>query len=313
MDLSRNVIKRFVAVASPAKVTSSDVTVYGTITGSGDALYVKIDGSDVLTPITSSIDVREGDRVLVLIKNHEALVIGSPTSPTARLEELKKLEGNVTEFGVILSDKVGTGELVAIQALIEELEAKNVTITGRLEVNEADIEALEAENVTINGKLTAYQADIEELKTKKLDAEYADITYATVENLKVVNQEVTNIKGDFGEYKELAAGKFSAIEGDIDNLEAKKLSADEAALKYATIENLKATNANIELLDAEVADIDTLIFGSASGSTIQTSFANAVIAQLGNAQIKSAMIENISADKINAGDINTNNVRVGSF
>ena len=96
---------------------------------------------------------------------------------------------------------------------------------------------------------------------------------------------------------------------------------------YATIDDLVVERARIDVIEAgqlgadsalikqlqsDVADISTLMFGSASGDVIQSSFSNAVIAQLGNAQIKSAMIESVSANKITAGDIITNNVRVMS-
>ena len=210
IDLSRNIIKRYVGVATPEKITSNSETVNGTVVSEGDVLYVLIDGSSVLTPVSSTIDIREGDRVLVLLQNHEATVLGSPTSATARLEELRDLQEGVTEFEVILADKVGTGELVAMQALIEDLEAKDVEISGKLTANEASIEALEAENATINGKLTAYQADIEELQADNV----------------TINDKLT------------------AVEADIDNLDVSNLDA-----KYATIESLNAINAEIEKLD----------------------------------------------------------------
>lgn len=256
MDLSRNIIKRYVAVSTPEKVTSNSDTRYGTVVSQGEDTFVMIDGSSILTPVTSNVSLKDGDRVLVLVKNHEATVLGSPTAPTARLEELRALEEGVTEFEVILADKVGTGELVAMQALIEDLEAKDVEISGTLQAATASIETLTAENATINGKLDVYQADIEELQ-----ADSAKIEKIEADNVKINN-------------------------------------------------TLTAQAASISNLQADVADVDTLIFGSASGTTIQTSFSNAVIAQLGNAQIKSAMIDSLSADKIMAGDILTNNVRV---
>ena len=83
-------------------------------------------------------------------------------------------------------------------------------------------------------------------------------------------------------------------------------------MKYATIKSLDAEKARIDNLKVGIADINTLIFGSATGSVIQTEFANSVIAQLGNAQIKSAMIEEITADKITGLDINTTKFTVHS-
>ena len=315
MDLSRNIIKKYVEVATPVEVTENDKTSFGTIVGEGDELYVKLDGSDALTPISSTIDVRDGDRVLVLIKNHEAMVLGSPTSPTARLEELRALEGDVTEFGVILADKVGTGELVAMQALIDELTASDVEITGKLEANDAKIETLEAENATINGKLDVYQADIEELEATKIDATAVEAKYATIASLEAVDLDVTNLEASYGEFTSATIERLDAYDAKIDNLDATYATVEQLEVEQGRIDTLESTSltaesAEIKNLQSEVADIDTLIFGSASGTTIQTSFANAVIAQLGNAQIKSAMIESLAADKIAAGDIITNNVRV---
>ena len=239
MDLSRNIIKRYVKVATPEKITSNSETVYGTVVSEGEELYVMIDGSSILTPVSSTIDIKANDRVLVLVKNHEATVIGSPSSPTARLEELKKLDGKITEFDTVIADKVGTGELVAIQASIDDLQATDAEITGKLAANEASIENLTAENATINGKLTAYQADIEELRADKIDASEVEAKYATIENLTAANAKITN-------------------------LETTKIDATTVETTYATIENLKATNAKFTNLNSQYASIDFANIGEAA-------------------------------------------------
>lgn len=192
----------------------------------------------------------------------------------AKIKDLEATNADIYNLEATYAEfvKTTTESLEADKADIKDLKADNVTISGKLVTNEADISDLKADNVTITGKLTAAEGNISKLSTDKLDATAADIKYATIENL-------------------------NAQKGRIDDLSVNKLDASSAII----------TN-----LQAEVADIDTLIFGSASGSTIQTSFANSVIAQLGNAQIKSAMIESVSASKITAGDIITNNVQVKS-
>lgn len=73
-----------------------------------------------------------------------------------------------------------------------------------------------------------------------------------------------------------------------------------------------ASKVDTDYVDAQVGKINTLIFGSASGSVISTQFSNSVIAQLGDAQIKSAMIQDVSASKISAGTIYTNDVTIQS-
>lgn len=259
MDLSRNIIKRYVAVATPEKITSNSETVYGTVVNEGDELFVMIDGSSILTPVSSNVDLAEGDRVLVLVKNHEATVIGSPTSPTARLEELRALEEGVSEFEVILADKVGTGELVAMQALIEELEAKDVEISGKLTANEASIESLTAENQTINGKLTAYQADIEELQADKIDATEVEATYATIASLNTINANINNLNADYGAFKSTTTNKLTAHDADIENLETTKLDTETANVTYAQIDFANINQAAVTKLFTDSGIIKDLI------------------------------------------------------
>ena len=111
---------------------------------------------------------------------------------------------------------------------------------------------------------------------------------------------------------------FKAAVGEIETLKTNSLTADSAIIGTILSNQVEVTGTltaflgDFDKFSSKVGEIDTLIFGSASGTTIQTEFANSVIAQLGNAQIKSAMIKDISASKILSGDILTNNVRVVS-
>lgn len=264
IDLSRNIIKRYVEVVAPEKITSDSETAYGTVVSVGEELHVMIDGSSVSTPVSSNIDLKDGDRVLVLIKNHEAIVIGSPSSPTARLEELKKLDGKVTEFETVIADKVGVGELVAIRASIDDLKASDVDITGKLNANEAEIEKLTAENATVNGKLTAYEADIEKLKVEKIDADEVEAKYASIDKLDAANAEIDNLKAGkidastvestYAKIKDL-----DAAEAKIGELETKKLSAEQADLKYANIDFTNINEAAVKKIFSDSGIIRDLV------------------------------------------------------
>ncbi|MGN0480355.1 MAG: hypothetical protein ACI4EV_02155 [Lachnospiraceae bacterium] len=75
-------------------------------------------------------------------------------------------------------------------------------------------------------------------------------------------------------------------------------------------EELNATNAKIVNIDSDVARINTMMFGSATGKNIVTEFANAVIAVLGTAQIKSSQIMDLDVSKLNSGEINTALIRL---
>lgn len=151
--------------------------------------------------------------------------------------------------------------------------------------------------------------------TKQMERYYADLI--------LVNKALINkLSVDEADIRYASIETLKAVNADIDNLKANKLDATYADIINANVESLKAVNADIAnlkvdyekvgILDASVADIKTLIFGSATGTTITTDFSNSAIAVLGEAQIKSAMIDSLDASKITALDINTTNVLVHS-
>lgn len=283
VDLSRNIIKRYVQVASPEKITSNSETVYGTVVNEGEELFVKIDGSNILTPVSSTIDIKANDRVLVLVKNHEATVIGSPSSPTARLEELNNLGGKVTKLDTVVADKVGTGELVAIQASIDNLNANKLSVKDA-ELKYATIEKLNAENATINGKLTAYEASIEGLKADKIDASEVEAKYATIKSLEATDAKFDTLDTTYAKVTALDAQKAR-----IDALDANKLSATDADLKYADIEFANIGDAAVENFYAASGIIQNL--------TLET---GVVVKELVGVKIKGDLIEGntIQADKL---------------
>ena len=151
--------------------------------------------------------------------------------------------------------------------------------------------------------------------TKQMERYYADLILA---NKALINK----LSVDEADIRYASIETLKAVNADIDNLKTNKLDATYADIINANVESLKAVNADIAnlkvdyekvgILDASVADIKTLIFGSATGTTITTDFSNSVIAVLGEAQIKSAMIDSLDASKITALDINTTNVLVHS-
>lgn len=136
-----------------------------------------------------------------------------------------------------------------------------------------------------------------ELVSKKVDAEWVKANTVTAETIVSVNNELQYIKNNYLKSNE-ADIKFATIE------EEKVIKSD--------IEHLNAGYEKVGILDGDVADIKTLMFGSASGGSLTTEFSNAIVSLIGDAQIKSAMIESIDAKKITALDINTTSMKIHS-
>lgn len=77
MALSNDLISQFVKVTKDEVDTKKETTVYGTIVEKDGDKYVKLDGSELLTPITSTTDAENNERVTVMIKDHGATVTGN--------------------------------------------------------------------------------------------------------------------------------------------------------------------------------------------------------------------------------------------
>lgn len=146
--------------------------------------------------------------------------------------------------------------------------------------------------------------------TKQMERYYADlvlINKAVIENADITNANVENLKAHQAYIDQLKTNKIEAVTAEIVNLTASK-----ATINEANIAKLQADYAHVGVLNADVADIKTLMFGSATGKSLTTEFANAVVSVIGNAQIKDAMIDSIAASKITALDLNTTKFKVHS-
>lgn len=107
MPLSSDLISQFVkATNDTMKREKETVIAYGTTVGLGDNIYVKLDGSDLLTPITSTVNVKPDERVTVMIKNHTATVTGNITSPSAGSLDVLDAGKTATNY-MNLSDDLG--------------------------------------------------------------------------------------------------------------------------------------------------------------------------------------------------------------
>ena len=289
MSLSKDLISQFVKATKDATTVKKESTVYGTVVKYNEKTYVKIDGSDLLTPAETLSSVEEGERVSIMIKDHTATITGNYTAPSASSIKVDgmdaDLKANTANIKNLIAKNAEIENLVASKATIEDLKAANAEI-DTLKSNYAEIETLVADKASI-GDLEAVNADIKSLKADKADIAHLEANYATIGSLNAVYADITRLKADKANIKDLEAN-------------------------YATIISLNATNANITNLTSQVADINTLVNGNLTSDNIQSLNLTAANTTIENAMIKNAMIDSVSANKVNTGTLNTNNVSIQS-
>lgn len=289
MNLSNDLISQFVKATKSNRKTNNESTVLGTTVIYDGKTYVKLDGSDLLTPVTTTTDVKSDERVTVMIKDHTATITGNISSPAARTDDVQDIGNRITEAEILIADKVSTKELDAESARIDTLVSDNVWIKEKLTATEAEIDTLVADNVTINESLNAQEAFIKKLETEKLSADAADIKFATIESLEVLEGDFHDLEATYGEFQELTTTNFDAVNAEIRKLDTTKLSAEQADLVYA----------NIDFSNIGEAAIDT--FYAKSGIIQKVTISEGVVVkELVGVTIKGDLIEGgtVKADRL---------------
>lgn len=266
MGISDELTRQFAKETVGKSDRDTGKTVTGTAVKYNGSMYVRIDGSDQITPIISStVGMKEGDRVTVLIKDHTTTVTGNTTAPSISQDDVnnsnQEIVDKITEVEILVAEKASIKDLEAESARIDNLVADNVTIKDTLTASKAEIDKLKAKDVEISGNLTAQSAEIENLKTTKLDTEIADIKYATIGSLEATNADIHNLKADYGEFKQLSTDKFAANDASIKKLEAEKANIKDLDAKYANIDFANIGKAAIENLFSKSGMIGDLVVG----------------------------------------------------
>lgn len=150
MILPKVLIDQFAKITNNDRQTPQNATLYGTIKVNGDKNYVQLDGSDLLTPCSSSVNVKDGERVMVVVGGHEAVVTGNMSSPAARL-------GDVDDAKKEIGDAVD-----------QSLDAYDVKLAQMNELAANTLGFYYTEEKTEDGSIIAYRHDRPNLSESKI-------------------------------------------------------------------------------------------------------------------------------------------------
>lgn len=292
MAISHELLSQFAKLVNKDKQSSAESTVYGTIVeDSKGNKYVKLDGSDQLTPLSyderpaadsTTTNANAGERVSVLIKNHTATVTGNVSSPAARTDDVKDLgnqvELKIQEFDIAIGKRIEVNE-----ADIKELQADRIDV-GEIKAAVGDISKLEADAAIID-KLLAAEGEIESIKSTQIDTELLDAKYATIDQLKLTKGEVFDLKA----YNLEVTDRFDANEADIEELHTTIFDAESGDIKFANIDFSNINEAAIKKIFVD--------YGVIKEVTIEE---GVVVKELVGVTLKGDLIEanTLKADKL---------------
>ena len=258
MGLSYDLISEFVKITNDKKEKPKEGTVYATIVGSGDTKYVKIDGSDLLTPMDTTTDIEDGERVTVMIKDHKATVTGNITSPSVSSGTVNTVVGNaVGENFTVVNSQIEN--LVAKDSYLENAYVQNSQVVN------SKIENLEAADSRIENSVI----------------ENFNVIDGVVQDLRATNADIEVLHADFAEIKTLVNGNLTS-----DNILAFKITADkvtveDAFIKDAMVDTISATKINSGRINTNMVSI-----GSEDGGMLITGSTQQFTDKNGNVRIQ---------------------------
>lgn len=228
---------------------------YGTVKKSGSDVTVKFDGSDIYTPVETSTELNDGDRVEVMIRNHRAVVTSNFTSKsvgttrfdtfeTKTNDDIAKVKKTQQETDTDYKDfkaaqeefRKNQNEFNAARSEFERSQEKFNTARSSFEKTQADFNQ-------------SAVTEIDNIKSNYVKTTYLESYYAKTEFLETTYVKTEYLEGNFVKTKDL---------------EATYVKTKDLEASYVKTSYLTANYTTTKSLEAKYASIDYLTSGSAS-------------------------------------------------
>jgi len=232
MALSSDIVKSFAKMAAAVPESNEPSFIFGTAKKVGGEYFVRFDGSELYTPVMSTIDISDDDRVMVMIQNHTGTITSNVTSPAVSNKSFSDYKETVAG---------SFDHIYATYITAQEIEAEYIK-TALLDAEVAKV-----------GYLKTNQLDAEVAKLGYLTASEADIGYAKIDLTNIGTGAIKQGMIDTGAIGTAQIAKGAITDAKIESLTATKI-------KGGTLDASQITVANL--------NVDTMTVGTINGSRI---------------------------------------------
>ena len=297
-----------------------DQNVYGTTVEYDGKIYVKIDGSDILTPVNTTVSLKGGERVILTIKNHSADVTGNLSSPSCgtvdiddRVLQVKaELVQDLDHFKTTITGSfITTDNLDEIKANLEN--QTNQAITEANKVMQDKYDNLESRIITSQ---TQWEQTFDGFKTTVAG------TYLTKEEFQDsdvgnLSSSVTQIQQDLTSFKSTVAGTYLTKQefqdSDVGSLSSSITQVQQDLTSFkTTVSGTYATNNRADQISSSVTTMQQDLNGFKT--TVANTYAKTT--DLNNVREDLSSVEQ-TANKISlivkSGDSSSNMVLTDEF
>lgn len=159
MNLSNDLISQFVKITNDNRKIEDTTKTYGKVVIYNGEKYVQLDGSDLLTPVNTTVRVEDDERVTVTIKDHDVIIDGNIDDVSASNKEVQELSNEFVKFkvdteGVFIDVTNELGNLNSkFEITAEEIRSEVSKKVDGTQVGTIVTQNAESWKLSINGKL----------------------------------------------------------------------------------------------------------------------------------------------------------------
>ena len=259
MSLSSELASQFAKVTNDTARNTNGTKLHGTITMLGEVPYVRLDGTEELTPISRTVEVAEGDRVEVTIANHSATVTGNLTDPSIGIMRAGALESSITqtasEIRLELSNevsKLNSSLTLTASKIRTELSDGISGLDSKITLTASEIRTELSDGISgLNSKITQNANSISTLV--KNDEAFSEFQQ-TVEGFYFINDEgIVKIKNGnldltgsitFSDFNQTVADEINAISDTADSALDTANTASSTAASAKSLANTAMADAS---------------------------------------------------------------------
>lgn len=295
MALSSNLVSQFAKAITNTETKEAETTVQGKYYKNNNINYVRLNGSNILTPVEMTVGAKDGDDVLVEIKDHRAIVTNNITSPATSSADISGLSERIdTNAAGILNLRNTVGDFSdssfnTVRTAVDAVDSVLRMYNSQGTYQSTTINAIRSDIETIDSSITTIESDIEtidsNIETLNSDVTTLNSTVTTLDSK--VNTFDSRINVNSANITILNSG-FVIQDGTLKGLS--QIIVDTLDTKYAEIDFANIGEAAIEKLFADTGLINNLVVRE---SAIVSGELSAVT---------------INGDRINAGTIKADKI-----
>lgn len=247
MSIDRSILSEFIKATNDNKETKQ-TQLYGTVVTQGNSKCVKIDGSEIVTPVRSITDIKDDERVMVSIKDHMATVTGNMTNPSVGNDRVEFTEGKIDKFDHLFAGNITAENIAANSITADKILAGSIT-TDKL-MAESIIADKIAANAIESKHIKADTIESSHIKTNTIESDH--IQSNTINSNHINSNTITS--------DHIVAGSITS-----ENIATGTITAGSGIIAEGAIGSAQISSLDVAKLESGTIDTSKIYIAGADG------------------------------------------------